>query len=351
MIDLSGVDVVDLVERLNLGGSRLTSGGHELNFNCFDAEHRDGGSAYINVDKAVWMCHGCHRRGTAVDLTMGALSIGRSEAERLLREWYGIEFSEPAGGSMAAETDARFREREPPPPRVLAPAAWLSSLRLDWSRGPHEPFQEYMLQRGFSAETLQEYDIGYDYLTDRITIPIFDIEGNLVGAKARDWTGERQPKYLIIGDTGDQTTRGFNPYEASEVVFGLHRNREHKKAALLEGELNAIALAQMGEVRPIASGMSYLSERQVQLIIREVDEVVLYYDHGQAGYEGVWGRMASDGSWLRGAAELLEPYISVKVAEPLEDDPASLLQQGRHDDALRPIHTARSSLTARTVFV
>lgn len=351
-MDFSAVDVEDLVARLDLGNPRLTSGGVEVNFDCFGPEHSDGGSAYINVETTAWFCHGCKRRGNALGLVMEVRQESRPTAERTLRDWYGIEFMEPIGGSMVAETEARFREKITPPDPVRPPSSWLSHARIDWESVPPEPFQQYMLNRGFDPSVLKDWDIGYDYISDRVTIPIFDVDGELVGIKGRDWTGERQPKYFIFGDREGMTRAsvGFQPYEASQVVFGLHRHRQCRTVVILEGELNAIALSQLGVQRSVAIGMSYFTDDHLRLIVQEAEEAIVYLDHGQAGYEGMWGRADSAGRFRAGVVQMLEPYMRVRVATPIVEDPSKLLELGRGPEALSIIENATSSLTARAVF-
>lgn len=353
MIDLSAVDVEDLVIRLGLSNARLTSSGSEVNFSCFGPEHSHGDespSAYINVDTTAGFCHGCKRRWNAISLVMEVQEVSKPTAERALREWYGIEFDEPVGGSMVNETESRFREITVKPAHTPPPRSWLSGVRVDWdSEYDPEPFERYMLERGFMPSTLADWDIGYDYLSDRLTIPVFDVHGELVGVKARDWTGVNHPKYRILGDL--QFPRyGFEPYESSDVVFGLHRAREYRTACLVEGELNAIALAQIGVPRPVATGMSYFSERHAHLLVREVDEVVVYYDHGAAGHDGVWGHVSARGQSAPGVVAALEPHVRVRVVDPGPEDPADLLRLGRGQEALDLIAGAPSSLSSSLVF-
>lgn len=353
-MDYSGIDVEDLLQRLDISNARLTSSGDEVNFSCFGAEHSHGDgspSAYINVETTAWFCHGCKMRGNALSMVMMVHDVARPAAERTLREWYGIEFNEPLGGSMVAEIEARLAVKQLEPEPIRPPQSWLSSTCVDWSyahdKEQIEPYEAYMFDRGFSAETLDDWSIGYDYISDRVAIPVFDVEGELVGIKARDYTDQRQPKYLILGDrTG--MGYGFNPYESGQVIFGLHRNRSARTAVLCEGELNAMALAQMGVIRPIATGMSYLTERHLQLIVREVDEVIIFYDHGDAGWEGTWGRRDVSGTWKLGAAQLLQPYVRVRVVQPLPEDPAEMMRQGRAEQALWLIDSATSSVALAT---
>lgn len=350
-MDLSGVDVEDLVERLDLKNARLTSSGTEVNFSCFGGEHSHGDespSAYINVETTAYFCHGCKRRGNAVKLVMEVHQVARPTAERTLREWYGIDFLEPIGGSMVAEVDMRFAPiiEQPSPPKPSP--SWPISARVDWHNPDGEPM-DYMFARGFDPTTLTEWDIGYAYHSDRITIPVFDVGGELVGIKGRAWRPEHQPKYLILGDSVNMTTYGFAPYLAAEVVFGLHCNRDCKTVVLCEGELNAIALHQIGVPRPIATGMSYFTERHAQLVIREADEVVVYYDHGDAGYKGAWGTIGADGRRRLGAVQMLEDHVQVRVVNSLPEDPSKLVELGRGQEALQLIEDASSSLALQVL--
>lgn len=354
-MDFSSVDVADLLKRLELGDveqgdrARLTSGGSEIKFDCFGPEHTDGGSAYINVETTAWFCHGCKRRGNAISLVMEVQQVARPQAERFLSEHYGITFAEPIGGSMVAETEARFREAEHEPDPLRPPASWLTAVRVDWS-DIREPWARYMIGRGFERKTLESWDIGYDYDTDRLTIPVFDLDGDLFGIKGRAWREGHEPKYLVLGDRGGSTRFGFEPYDPSLVVFGLHRNRECRTAVLFEGELNAKAASQLGVERPCAVGMSYFTQRHAELLAREVDEVVLYFDHGDAGEQGMWGRAASDGSYYPGAVRLLEPYVRVRTVASPPEDPSRLVELGRGQEVLDLIANAQSSLTTLTTF-
>ncbi len=341
MIDYSSVDFIDLLEnRLGLRNVAMTAGGVEVKFSCHRGEHAQGDStpsARMNSEKGVFICHGCQFKGSAPDLVADVQQISRQSAERFLREIYGVSFNEPVGGSMVGETEARFNEPMPEPERIPPPESWLASVRLDWHADPLEPFQAYMLDRGLSAETLEREQCGYDFLSDRITIPIRDVEGRLVGIKGRDWAGRHPARYMALGNVpGRQFNYGFDTYEKTRHVVGLDRAREHRSAVLVEGELDAWALRQMGVERPVASGSVDLSPHQVKLLVDECEEVLVYRDRGSAGDRSV-----------DQAIGLLEPHLRVKIVEPLDVDPCDALKYGREDEVLQAIADARSSLLAR----
>jgi DNA primase len=320
----------------------MTAGGIEVNFSFHRAEHANGdenSSAYLNSQTAAMFCHGCGFKGTAPDLVADVQQTSRQSAEQFLREIYGVAFNEPVGGSMAVETDLRFREAQPEPPRIPPPESWLSSVRVDWDRAYASPesHERYMLERGLMPSTLAEWGIGYDFLSDRLTIPVHDVDGVLFGVKGRDWTGRHGAKYMILGNRlNGRLDYGFDTYEITSVVFGLHRARQHRSCLLLEGELDALAMSQMGHPRPVASGRAGLSSMQVKLLVQECEEVVVYYDCGPAGEK------ATDQ-----AVELLEPYALVRVVEPLDVDPCDALKYGREDEVLRAVGEAESSLHVR----
>lgn len=345
MIDLSSVDVEDLLTKLDLSNVRMTASGEEVSFSCFGGEHSHGDerpSAYMNVDTTAWMCHGCKRRGNAITIVMDVHQVSKPTAESSLREWYGIEFDEPMGGSMVIETENHFRAQMERVVPARVPRSWLNAVRIDWVTGVSEPYELYMIGRGFAPDVLADWDIGYDFVSDRITIPVYDVDEELVGIKGRDWTGQREPKYMIIGDRPNITNYGFSPYEASEVVFGLDRNRHCRRVVLVEGELNAIALSQMGVPRPVGTGMSYFSDRHADLIIREAEEVVVFYDHGTAGDQGTWGRTDAGGRYHAGIVAKLEDHVRLRIVQATEKDPADLLRDGEAHVALDLIEQAPS---------
>lgn len=289
-------------------------------------------------------CHGCKKRGNAITFVMDVQHISRATAERQLREWYGIEFNEPMFGSMVAETEARLKPKEILPDPIRPTQTWLNMTVCDWD--DEGEAQAYMRDRKFTKDVLDEWKIGYDYVSNRITIPVHNLDGDLHGIKGRAHLPEHQPKYLILGDR-DKLKYGFSPYEASQVVYGLHRNRSCRTVALCEGELNAVALSAMGVERPIATGMSYLSARHAQLIIREADEVIVFYDQGDAGFIGTWGSRDAKGKFKPGIVQQLEQHVVVRIVSPPEQDPADLMKINAADYVRELIEGAPTSTAVR----
>jgi DNA primase len=133
-----------------------------------------------------------------------------------------------------------------------------------------------MFERGFEPETLMEFDIGFDDISKRISIPARDEEGRLLGFKGRAWWDDARPKYLALG--GEK--HGFEPYEVSRVLWGLHVAKESGEGPLIviEGELNALMMHQHGFPRTVGISGRRLSRIQVDLIKKYADSVIIYFD-------------------------------------------------------------------------
>lgn len=344
MADSLNIDVFDFLDKLGIENVHPASGGTEANYSCPFAGHAHGDerpSAYMNVETSAWFCWGCKERGrNAASFTAKVLGIDYTTASRFLREAYGVEFQEPEGGSMAGETEARFAPR--PEVQLLRrpDPIWQENFVKAF---PRSPACDYIIDRGLTRATCQEWGLGFDSHSMRLTIPVHDLSGELIGFKGRALEEARTPKYFILGDrTGSQNQHyGFDPYEASIVIFGLHRNRDIEEGIMSEGELNAIKLAQNGEPRPLATGMSYFSDRHALLAMRELARLIVFYDTDLAGGAGIWGHeKTASGERLPGMVERLQPHMPIELVPDHEGDPMSM----DDDEARELINRARSSL-------
>ena len=133
------------------------------------------------------------------------------------------------------------------------------------------------VEEGINHETQMEYKIGFDLLSKRITIPVRNRFGELVGVKGRilldsDIT-ESIPKYQYIYKC-NQSQEWFNLHNA----IGAIRNK--KEVIIVEGEKSCMKFYQNGIYNVVAIGSSSISEFQRDIIYslgRDIN-VVLAYD-------------------------------------------------------------------------
>lgn len=163
-------------------------------------------------------------------------------------------------------------------------------------RVPNEPIDEKVLsdfktipshewyEEGISLKTQEFYEVGFDYLTHRITIPIRNEKGELVGVKGRlinnnDVT-DFNPKYMYIYRC-NMSQEWFNMYVARAEII------RKRKVYIFEAEKSVLKLHSNGIHNALAISSSDISEPQVTMIKNlglDID-IVLCYDKDKTAKE------------------------------------------------------------------
>jgi DNA primase len=117
------------------------------------------------------------------------------------------------------------------------------------------------LKDNISLETQKKYQIGYDILSQRITIPIRTPYGDLAGIKGRcNYTpDEFEPKYLYI-----------IPAPMSQLLYGYYENYNELIGGdikIFESEKSVLTLDSMGMHDGVALGSNSISPTQAKLIM------------------------------------------------------------------------------------
>src|ERR1700674_3922045 len=118
----------------------------------------------------------------------------------------------------------------------------------------------------------------FDRFRRRITFPISNESGKIVAFGCRA-LGDDQPKYLNSPETPI--------YSKSNVLYHLDRAKDALRrqdfAVLVEGYMDAIAVARAGISNVVASCGTSLAEPQIKLLGRFTKRVVVNYDPDTAG--------------------------------------------------------------------
>lgn len=329
--DYEKIDVVEFLR--SLGVRNVKDLGLEVSYSCpFDGHSRDDNHPSASMTKTTVLkndgteyppttfnCFTCGRAGTAVSFLAEYEGVSILTARRLIKEKFGMAFREPKD-TLLAEIDTVLAKTDgktivPPMQPEIDPKE-LSIRKLEWvnwsrSQGIPPPVT-YMLDRGFSPEILDEFQIGWDDVSQRLSIPVFDEMDRLIGFKGRRWdndqTGEYNPKYLVLGGA----KYNFDTYDVSRVLFALSRAKKciqtYNRMIVVEGELNAISMHQKGFKNTVGISGQYLSPYQRELIAAVSDEVTLYFDEQEKAY--------------RAAEELSRHIMRVKVVPPHDTDAA-----------------------------
>lgn len=118
----------------------------------------------------------------------------------------------------------------------------------------------------------------YDRFRRRIMFPIANDAGKIIAFGGRAM-GDDMPKYMNSPET--------SVYSKSNVLYHLDRAKEtlrqHDFAILVEGYMDAIAVARAGIANVVASCGTSLAEPQIKLLGRFTRRVVVNYDPDTAG--------------------------------------------------------------------
>ena len=151
--------------------------------------------------------------------------------------------------------------------KVDAPPKTYDELILDaYIKAPNVRFQRDHI----SLETQMEFGIGYDVETDRITIPIRDQHGSLMGIKGRAnfEVNEETPKYLYLV-----------PCQMSKTLFGYSTNYSSMYGSTImvfESEKSVLQCASYGYHNAVALGSNSLSEYQAKMILSLNPQKVIF---------------------------------------------------------------------------
>lgn len=127
---------------------------------------------------------------------------------------------------------------------------------------------------GVSYETQVEFEIGYDEFTNRITIPIRDDLGNLVGIKARYFyrqVPEDEQKFMYI----EKCAR-------SQILYGLYKTinfiKKAQRVFVTEAEKGVQQLYDKGYFEAVATGGSKISKSQIDKLTRLCVPIIFVFD-------------------------------------------------------------------------
>ncbi|HEX7776734.1 MAG TPA: DNA primase [Parvibaculum sp.] len=155
----------------------------------------------------------------------------------------------------------------------------------------------------------------YDRFRGRLMIPIRDARGRVIAFGGRI-LGAGEPKYLNSPDTPlfDKGRTLYNLDKAAPVA------RKSGRMIVVEGYMDAIALAQAGYADVVAPLGTALTEQQIEKLWSMVETPLLCFDGDSAG------QRAADRAMMR-ALPMLKPGHSLDVAVlPVGVDPDDLIK-------------------------
>lgn len=310
----------------------------------------------VRPDRGSFYCFGCQKGGNAITFLMEMENLTFPEAARALGREVGIEITESSSGERGqAERIAAAN--------AVAQACYREGLQVAGNPGA-----AYLAKRGIDADTIERFGLGfvpdrwdsvvqrlraeqipaadgekagllaardsgghYDRLRGRVTFPIHDVRGRVVGFGGRAVGADQEPKYLNTPETPLFRKRdAFYGFPAA-----LEAIRRAGRAVVVEGYFDRIALHRAGVEESLATCGTALTEGHAGNLRRRTRDVVLLFDGDAAGQRAM----------ERGLEILLPHGLRVSaVALPPGDDPDSFLAREGADALRELVDSARPAL-------
>ncbi len=301
---LARVDIVDVVDRL----VPLKKAGANYQACCpFHSEKTP--SFTVSPTKQFYHCFGCGAHGTAIGFLMEYAGKSFPEAVEALARDAGLEV--PRVGESGEHA---HREEVTDLCEILLAAA--RHYRAQLKDAPLAI--DYLKRRGLTGAIAARFGIGYatdawqglaacfpryddpvleaaglviqgdgtkryDRFRARITFPIHDARGRVVGFGGRV-IDDAEPKYLNSPETP--------VFSKGRELYGLFLARDAIRAAgrviVVEGYMDVVALAQHGVEYTVATLGTSTTPIHAQKLFRLADSVVFCFDGDAAGRKAAW---------------------------------------------------------------
>ena len=323
---------------------QLKKGGQNFRGLCpFHSEKTP--SFNVHPVRQIYHCFGCGKGGDVFNFVMEMERCEFPEALRIVAEKCGIPIPLPRERSpeekqenqrraalveMHREAQAFFAKQLEGTPEGKAARAYLEDRGLDeaaivrfgigYAPSGGDLLLRHLKQRYpdplLAASGLVSRDSSgrlFDRFRRRVMFPIANESGKVVAFGGRA-LGEDQPKYLNSPETPI--------YSKSNILYHLDRAKDAIRrddfAVLVEGYMDAVAVARAGISNVVASCGTSLAEPQVRLLARFTRRVIVNYDPDAAG------QAATE----RSLAILLEQGFTVRVLVlPGKADPDKFIRE------------------------
>lgn len=256
----------------------------------------------VNEEKKIFTCFSCHKSGNVFTFIEERENVSFIEAVKIVSDKIGYELKLDI--KQNTQYEAHYE--------VLDLASRFYQNNLHSSDGKEA--REYLKNRGINEEIIDEFAIGfapkgtdtitkmllnkdfdenvllesgitnrgnslYDTFRNRITFPIHNDKGRIVGFSARIYQKIDEAKYI--------NTRETPIFKKGEILFNYHRAqgeaRKNKYLLIVEGQLDAIRIYSVGIKNVVATMGTALTSDHINLLKKLNVKIVLCMDNDQAG--------------------------------------------------------------------
>jgi len=306
----------------------------------------------VSQTKQFYHCFGCGASGDALKFLMDYDGLTFVEAVESLAAQYGMQVPREKVSPAKQKQQQERQQKQRDLYDVMHAVAKFYRHQLR-DHPSSEQAKNYLRQRGLSPQIAKEFVIGYapdgwdtlvkglhadarlqqqlievgmlvqkdsdkiyDRFRERIMFPIRDGRGRVIAFGGRI-LGDGQPKYLNSPETPI--------FHKSNTLYGLYEMRQSREKIdnilVVEGYMDVVALAQFGVRNAVATLGTATTVEHLDLLFRQVTEVVFCFDGDNAGLKAAWKA-------LELALPMMEKERSVKfLFLPEGEDPDSTIRK------------------------
>ncbi len=290
----------------------------------FHADNNASMSVSTKLD--MFQCFACHKAGNIFNFIAGMENISYGEAIHLLAKEDGYDI-----GPVTKHINPHTKDYE-----IMNLATKFYQNNLNSSLGTNAI--KYLNDRQIDRDTIKKFEIGLstsrqpltpflknkynveelielgltndneqDIFTNRIMIPIHDLNGNNIGFGGRIYQTKDTSKYI--------NTKATKIFDKSSILYNYHRAHNKLNTSdsiiIMEGYFDVIRASTVGINNCVAPMGTSLTKQHINILKKITNNIILCFDGDDAGKEAT----------IR-AIELLENVnINIKVIRLEEKDP------------------------------
>ena len=297
----SKADIVSVI------GSYIPLTQRGKNYVCVCPFHDDHSpSMSVSPEKQIYKCFACGKTGNVFTFVSDYEDVPFLDAVKIVADKCGIDFKRNVTNKQNSFFKTEYEIMN------LAQKYYQNNLRTDAGKEA----MKYLSDRGIDDNTISEFGIGlsldssdtltnllikkgydekdlvdiglvnnikgkfYDMFSRRITFPLWDKDGNIVGFSARIYRGEKDvSKYM--------NSRETKIFRKGETLYNYHNAKDaakrEKEIIVVEGFMDAIRISSIGLKNVVALCGTAMTKEQISLLKKLRCKVILCLDNDNAG--------------------------------------------------------------------
>ncbi len=219
----------------------------------------------LDKEKGLWHCFNpsCGSSGTLESLLRSLKGLNPFEAARV------ILMNQDKVHENVADRLSAIREKAPE--FVEFPSPPVDRMSSDLWTPQGQRGLDYLKSRGFEAETLKHFGVGYSVKQDMTVVPMHDPKGMLVGFVGRA--------------VSDKIFKNTNNLPKSKTAWNFHRAKLHGETIIIvESSFDAMRIHQAGYPNVIALLGGHLTSYHIDQINKTFSRVIIMTDFDKKIY-------------------------------------------------------------------